>query len=80
MELHRARAQPRKVEAFDGSVVERDVCDLLRCARPDREAVVLARHEHAVDAFVEDRVVGPSVAERKLVGLVPGCEREQLVA
>src|SRR5439155_13815450 len=79
-ELDRAGAQPREVESLDGAIVERDVRDLLGRARLDREAVVLARHEDAVGALVEHRMVRAAVPERKLVGLVTGREREQLVA
>ena len=47
MELERARAQLREVEAFDRAVVERDVRRLGGLARAHREAVVLARDEDA---------------------------------
>src|SRR5690349_24333719 len=79
VELQRAGSEPREVEALDGSVVERDVRDLLRGAGPDREAMVLARHEHPVGPLVENWVVGAAVAEGQLVGLVPGRERKELV-
>src|SRR6516162_7518627 len=80
VELHRACAELRVVEPFDRAVVEGDVCCLAALARPDGEAVVLARHKDAAGAPVYDGMVGAAVAERKLEGLEPGREREQLVA
>src|SRR6266536_1583940 len=80
MELHRPRVLERKVEPFDGSVVERDVGRFPRCRRRDREAVVLARDEDASRRPFENWMVRAAVPERKLEGLVPGGEGEQLVA
>src|ERR1700751_2683868 len=46
MELKRAGAEVREVEALDRAVVEGDVRHLGRVARLHDEAVVLARHAH----------------------------------
>jgi hypothetical protein len=80
VELERARAQVRQVEALHRPVVERDVRDLGCLPRRDREAVVLARHEHAAREPLVHRMVRTSMAERKLVRVVAGGARDQLVA
>src|SRR5581483_7316431 len=67
MELERARPQLRQLEPLDGAVVEGDVRRLGGLARADREAVVLARDEHAAGLPLEDGMVGAAVAERELV-------------
>ena len=80
VELHRARTQLREVEALDRPVVEGDVRGLVGVRGLDREAVVLARHEHPPAAPLEHRVVRAAVAERELERPVSGREPEQLVA
>src|SRR5687768_6783307 len=72
VELNRARAQIREVEALDGAVVERDVRRLGLVGGRDREAVVLARDEHAPAPALEHGMVGAAMAEGELVGLVAG--------
>ena len=67
VELHGARAQLGEVEALDGAVVQRDVRRLRALGRLDREAVVLARDEHAARLALEHRMVRAAVAERQLV-------------
>ena len=79
MELHRARPFAGQRKALDGPVVERDVRDL-RPVASHREAVVLARDQHAVRAQVEHRVVRAAVPEGKLERLEARRQREQLVA
>src|SRR5215208_1090519 len=79
MELHRAGTLAWEREPLDGAVVERDVSDL-GTVPLDREAMVLARDEHAVRAQVEHRVVRTAVAERELEGLESRRQREQLMA
>src|SRR4051794_38850811 len=66
MELQRARAQLGEREALDGLVVERDVRDAGAVGAGDREAVVLARHEHLPRPPILDGMVRASVAERQL--------------
>src|SRR4051794_23378028 len=65
-ELQRARAQLRERETFDGVVVERDVGDAWAVGAVDREAVVLARHEHLPGPPVLDGMVRAAMAERQL--------------
>src|SRR5688500_12885867 len=79
VELERPRVVLGERGALDGAVVERDVCALGAVAAR-REAVVLARDEAAARLRVEHWVVGAAMAERELVGLEPGREREELVA
>ena len=78
VELERLEAVAAK--ALDGAVVERDVADLRRVARRDREAVVLRGHEDALRAGDADGMVGAAVAERKLERLEAEREPDQLVA
>src|ERR687891_1699783 len=80
VELDGAGALGREVEALDRAVVERDMGCLPGLGRLDGEAVVLARDEHAAAAAVEHRMIRAAMAERELVGAVPGSQREQLVA
>src|SRR3954469_4904259 len=79
MELQRAGAELRQLEALDRPVVERDVRHLARFARLDGEAVVLARDEHPAGKTLEHRVVRAPVAERELVRLVASRAGDQLV-
>ena len=78
MELERLEAVA--AEALDGAVVERDVADLGRVARRDREAVVLGGDEDALRAGDADGVVGAAVAERELERLQAEREPDELVA
>src|SRR5918995_2941851 len=66
VELHRARAEVREVEALDRAVVERDVGHRRRIARVDAEAVVLRRHEDATRRALEDGMVRSSMTEAEL--------------
>src|ERR1700683_5199653 len=79
VELHRGGAELGIAEALASAVVERDVARL-RVVAGDREAVVLAGHEHAAARALKDRVVGAAMAEAELEGRPPGREREQLVS
>ena len=78
VELERLEAVA--AEALDGAVVERDVADLGRVARRDREAVVLRGDEDALRAGDADGVVGAAVAERELERLQAKREPDELVA
>src|SRR5262245_46163117 len=77
VELRRARAQLRVVEALDGAVVQRGVGNALAVPRGDREAMVLRRDQNAASRVVDDRVVCAAMSERKLEGLASGRQREQ---
>src|SRR5262249_25504207 len=79
MELQRAGAQLRELESLDRAVVERDVRRLESVARRDREAVVLARDQHATPPALEDGMVRAAMAEFELERRVVGREGEQLV-
>src|ERR1700757_540486 len=80
MELEGAGAQVGQLKALDRPVVERDVRHPGRLARPDGEAVVLARDEHAAAETFVHRVVRAAVPERELVRLVARRASDQLVA
>ena len=80
MELDGAGLELWEVEALHGLVVERDVGRLARIRRRNREAVVLARHEHAAAGPLEHRMVRAAMTERQLVRLVAGREAEELMA
>src|SRR5687768_1407587 len=66
VELDRAGAEVREVEALDRSVVEGDVRRLRVVGRRDREAVVLTRDEDAAGPPLEHGVVRAPVPEREL--------------
>src|SRR5215210_699714 len=66
VELDRAGALGRELEAFDGAVVERDVRRLSGLRGLHREAVVLARDEHAAAGAMKHGVIRAAVAERQL--------------
>src|SRR5438105_15925974 len=74
VELRRARAQVREVEALDGVVVERDVRRLGVVARRDREAVVVARDGDAAGRALEHGLVRAAVRAGAPGGLVAGRE------
>ena len=78
VELERLEAVA--AQALDGAVVERDVADLGRVARRDREAVVLGGDEDPLRAGDADGVVGAAVAERELERLQAEREPDELVA
>src|SRR5690348_2979787 len=80
MELERAGAELGERQPLDRPVVEGDVRRHLRLRSAYREAVVLARDEHALVRALQHGVVSASVTERQLERLVPGRQREDLVA
>src|SRR4249919_1586426 len=80
MELHRPRPLAAQLQPLDGAVVQRDMRLLARLGRRDGETVVLRSDEDAVRASLEHRMVSTAVAERELVRLAPGRDRQQLVA
>src|SRR5436305_85890 len=79
VELERASTQLGEVEAFDRAVVKGDVRRLGGFTRAHREAVVLARDEHAPTLPLEHGVVRAAMAERELVRLVARCPSDELM-